>query len=146
MKRYGYGAGLFAGFALLGPTVVSFHSWAGLSLNDFLYDLVAQIWPFWLVAQYESVMGTFNAVILGTVLNVVVFGALGLVASAFAHSKQGLVLVFLFACVVQYLWFIVGAGTSSPGMLPYLSLAIACLLIAVPLVALARIYSTSEAA
>lgn len=139
MKRYVYSVLFFCAYALVGPAIASFFAWTSFPMSNFMYDLVGQIWPFWLFSLYESVIGLFNAMSLGAAWNIALFAVMGLFAGGVSRSRVGLTLFFAVTCIGQVWWFWFGMGGFPARITPYLALAAALVLFTVPFVLVARI-------
>jgi hypothetical protein len=129
------GAVVFGGYALIGPAIATFSVWTGSGMSDFVYSLVAALWPFWPFAQYESSIGTLQAATLAIMMNVGTFGLVGALVGAVPRSRQRRVLfLFLATCFVLFVFFwLIG---EFPAML--LPVTTVCLIIAMPFVIVAR--------
>jgi hypothetical protein len=125
----------FAAYGLIGPAIAFYHLWRELlPMPLFAYSLIAALWPWWGMAAYESVVGTFWAATYAVLLNVCTFGLVGWVAIAVAGNRRGLLALFIAVVMGQAVFF-----SRNWGQFEVLTVAVVSILLAVPFAILARL-------
>lgn len=138
MNNLAYGALFFAISSLVGPAIVLAATWWGATpMNLILYEFIALIWPFWLVAQYDTVMGSFQAIGLAVLLNVAAFSGIGIIAGASAKHSSTFILLFALVLIAQFAFSFVTSGGLAH--MNFSSLALAGLFLAIPFAMLALV-------
>jgi hypothetical protein len=78
--------------------------------GDFVYDLVLLLWPTQPLAVMEATMGPVAAITLSIAANVILFGAVGIVAAAVADRLSRLIAFYVLVCLGVLLFAIWIAG------------------------------------
>jgi hypothetical protein len=127
-----WGVALFAGYALIGPSIALPLYWLGYQIPFFLHQVVYVLWPMWGVAAAEHAVGAFVAATAAVLWNVGIFGFIGLIGGLLAGNAKWLSVLFLCVVVAQMILF--RLDQFNP-----LALIVAWGLFALPFVVLARI-------
>jgi hypothetical protein len=130
---------VFAGFGLLGP-LLRLATWPpaiGSPFQDFVYELILLVWPTQPLALMEASIGSFAATTVAVAANAILFSVVGAVAGLAAKRQVNVWVLHVVTCVaivVLSLW-ITGSNIRS---LDVYVLVVACLLFALPFLAVSR--------
>jgi hypothetical protein len=109
---------IFLACGLAGP-ILRWATWpptstsSGSSSADFVYELVLLLWPTQPLAVLEAVIGSFAAITLSVGANMLVFGSVGLLASAISQHKSRLISLYVVICLGLALFAFWVAGYSA---------------------------------
>lgn len=103
---------VFSATGLLGPLILGIAYIFSMSdsIYDFINDLLFSFWPSQMLAVTEINIGTVNAVILASSVNVLLFATLGLIVTVFSKKIRHLIGIYLLVCVGVFIWTLWGAG------------------------------------
>lgn len=107
----------FAG--LFGPAIrfvtspyLKYDNEASISITRFIYSLVIYTWPTQPFAVIEINVGWFLAAVLAIGLNILLFGFWGLIVASCANSKIRIIGIYIFVCILVFIFAFWGAGFS----------------------------------
>lgn len=149
MKKTMFCAVVFAVTGLLGPLIslmmlpmFKLGKMASMTMYEFFYNLTILLWPAWWLAIAEINIGYLTPGILATMVNVILFGSLGLVITIISKMTSRTIAVYftyVLLWILIILWALWGAGFSIIHV-DFCALAIALLLCTIPFYIAVRIY------
>jgi hypothetical protein len=119
MKKILISMFIFCSAGLFGPAIrimtslyQKFDNEISMSVYRFIYGLVIYTWPTQQFAVIDVNVGWFLATVLAIGLNILLFGFLGLIVALCANSKTRMIGIYIFVCILVFIFAFWGAGFS----------------------------------